>query len=73
MLGVGFCSASGRSRIKLRHAWGAIFICDELEIVAKVNESLFDFELMERVGKNVRRTIETYYKLGQMSGRSLSC
>jgi len=38
-----------------------IFICDESEIVAKVNESLFDVELMERVGKNARRTIETYY------------
>jgi glycosyltransferase involved in cell wall biosynthesis len=38
-----------------------IFICDESEIVVKVNESLFDVELMERVGKNARRTIETYY------------
>jgi glycosyltransferase involved in cell wall biosynthesis len=38
-----------------------IFICDESEIAAKVNESLFDIELMEIVGKNARRTIETYY------------
>lgn len=38
-----------------------IFICDESEIVAKVNESLFDVELMERVGKNARRAIEMYY------------
>ena len=28
-----------------------IFICDESEIVAKVNESLFDVELMERGGE----------------------
>jgi glycosyltransferase involved in cell wall biosynthesis len=38
-----------------------ILICDESELVAKVNESLFDSDLMERVGKNARRTIETYY------------
>jgi|BarGraIncu00421A_1022006.scaffolds.fasta_scaffold00207_13 Glycosyltransferase len=38
-----------------------ILICDEAELVAKVNENLFDVELMERVGKNARRTIEKYY------------
>ncbi len=38
-----------------------IFICDESELVAKVNESLFDADLMESVGKNARRTVETYY------------
>ncbi|MGZ4864908.1 MAG: glycosyltransferase family 4 protein [Halobacteriota archaeon] len=38
-----------------------IFICDEAKLVAKVNESLFDVDLMERVGKEARRTIETYY------------
>jgi glycosyltransferase involved in cell wall biosynthesis len=38
-----------------------IFICDQSEIVAKINESLFDADLVERVGKNARRTIETYY------------
>ena len=38
-----------------------ILICDESELVAKVNESLFDLALMERVGKNARCTIEKYY------------
>jgi len=38
-----------------------IFICDESELVTRVNESLFDIELMESVGKNARRTVETYY------------
>ena len=38
-----------------------IFIFDESELVAKVNESLFNVELMERVGKNARRTIEKHY------------
>ncbi len=30
-------------------------------MVAKINESLFDADLMERVAENARRTIETYY------------
>jgi len=38
-----------------------IFVFDEAELVSKVNEYLFDPELMERVGKNARRTIEKYY------------
>jgi glycosyltransferase involved in cell wall biosynthesis len=38
-----------------------ILVCDESELVAKVNESLFDSDLMERVGKNARYTIEKYY------------
>ncbi|HEY5141401.1 MAG TPA: glycosyltransferase [Methylococcales bacterium] len=38
-----------------------IFICDESELVAKVNESLFDVDLMELVGKNARCTVETHY------------
>jgi glycosyltransferase involved in cell wall biosynthesis len=38
-----------------------IFICDESELVAKVNESLFDDDLIESVGKNARCTVETYY------------
>jgi glycosyltransferase involved in cell wall biosynthesis len=38
-----------------------IFVFDEAELVAKVNEYLFDVELMERVGKNARRTVEEYY------------
>jgi glycosyltransferase involved in cell wall biosynthesis len=38
-----------------------IFICDESELVAKVNESLFDSDLMEKVGKNARHTVEKYY------------
>ena len=36
-------------------------ICDESELVAKVNESLFDVDLMELVGKNARCTVETHY------------
>jgi glycosyltransferase involved in cell wall biosynthesis len=38
-----------------------IFICDESEMVPKINESLFDADLVERVGENARRTVETYY------------
>jgi glycosyltransferase involved in cell wall biosynthesis len=38
-----------------------IFISDESELVVKVNESLFDADLMESVGKNARCTVETYY------------
>jgi glycosyltransferase involved in cell wall biosynthesis len=38
-----------------------ILVYDESELVAKVNEYLFDLDLMERVGKNARRTIEKYY------------
>ena len=38
-----------------------ILICDESELVSKVNEYLFDVELMKRVGKNARHTIEKYY------------
>jgi glycosyltransferase involved in cell wall biosynthesis len=38
-----------------------VFICEESEMVNKVNESLFDFNLMESVGKNARRTVETFY------------
>jgi glycosyltransferase involved in cell wall biosynthesis len=52
--------AAGLDHVK---AGEDIFICDGSEIVAKVNESLFDVELMERVGKNARRTIETYYSV----------
>jgi len=38
-----------------------ILICDESELVVKINENLFDVELMEKVGKNARSTIEKYY------------
>jgi glycosyltransferase involved in cell wall biosynthesis len=38
-----------------------IFISEESELVTKVNETLFDCDLMERVGKNARRTIEKHY------------
>jgi glycosyltransferase involved in cell wall biosynthesis len=38
-----------------------IFIYDESEMVAKINELLFDADLMERAGAKARRTIETYY------------
>jgi glycosyltransferase involved in cell wall biosynthesis len=38
-----------------------IFISEESELVTQVNESLFDSDLMERVGENARRTIEKHY------------
>jgi glycosyltransferase involved in cell wall biosynthesis len=38
-----------------------IFISEESELVTQVNESLFDSDLMERVGKNARLTIEKHY------------
>lgn len=38
-----------------------LFISEESELVTKVNESLFNSDLMERVGKNARRTIEKHY------------
>ena len=38
-----------------------IFIREESELVTQVNESLFDSDLMERMGKNARRTIERHY------------
>jgi glycosyltransferase involved in cell wall biosynthesis len=38
-----------------------ILVCDESELVAKVNEYLFDDELLHRVGENARRTVEKYY------------
>src|ERR1035437_393203 len=38
-----------------------IFISDESALVTQVNESFFDSDLMERVGKNARYTIEKYY------------
>jgi len=38
-----------------------ILVYDDAELVAKVNECLFDVELMESVGKNARNTIEKYY------------
>jgi glycosyltransferase involved in cell wall biosynthesis len=38
-----------------------ILVYNESELVAKVNEGLFDVGLMERVGKNARRTVEEYY------------
>jgi glycosyltransferase involved in cell wall biosynthesis len=41
-----------------------IFISEESELVTKVNESLFDCDLMERVGKNARHTVEKHYGVG---------
>ena len=38
-----------------------IFIKEESELVTQVNESIFDSDLMERVGKKARRTIEKHY------------
>ncbi len=32
--------------------------------MTKVNDSLFDSDLMERVGKNARRAIEKHYGVG---------
>jgi glycosyltransferase involved in cell wall biosynthesis len=40
-----------------------IFISEESELVTQVNKSLFDSDLMERVGKNARRTIEKHYSI----------
>jgi glycosyltransferase involved in cell wall biosynthesis len=38
-----------------------MLVCDEAELVEKVNKNLFDVDLMEKVGKNARYTIEKYY------------
>jgi len=38
-----------------------MLVFDEAELVEKVNEYLFDVELMELVGKNARCTVEKYY------------
>jgi glycosyltransferase involved in cell wall biosynthesis len=38
-----------------------ILVCEASELVAKVNESLFDPDLIERVGKNARKTVEKHY------------
>ncbi|MGZ4865406.1 MAG: glycosyltransferase family 4 protein [Halobacteriota archaeon] len=46
-----------------------IFVVDEADLVAKVNESLFDSDLMGSVGKNARRTVETYYSTAANSER----
>jgi len=56
-----FTTPIGAAGLDFVTAGKDIFICDESEIVAEVNKSLFDVELIERVGKNARRTIETYY------------
>jgi len=47
-----------------------ILIFDESELIAKVNEYIFDVELMERVGKNARSTIEKFYSK-TMNGKQL--
>jgi glycosyltransferase involved in cell wall biosynthesis len=46
-----------------------IFINEESELVTQVNESLFDSDLMERVGKNARRTIEKHYGIEVNKGK----
>jgi len=38
-----------------------MLVFEETELVEKVNKYLFDVDLMESVGKNARRTVETYY------------
>jgi glycosyltransferase involved in cell wall biosynthesis len=49
-----------------------IFISEESELVTKVNESLFDSDLMERVGKNARRTIEKHYGVEVNKGKLIT-
>jgi glycosyltransferase involved in cell wall biosynthesis len=46
-----------------------IFISEESKLVTQVNKSLFDSDLMERVGKNARRTIEKYYGIEVNEGK----
>ena len=56
-----FTTPEGLVSMELATPGEDIFVFDEGELVAKVNEYLFDIELMERVGKNARCTIEKYY------------
>jgi glycosyltransferase involved in cell wall biosynthesis len=49
-----------------------IFISEESELVTKVNESLFYSDLMERVGKNARRTIEKHYGVEVNKGKLIT-
>jgi glycosyltransferase involved in cell wall biosynthesis len=56
-----FTTPEGSVSIDYAQPGENILVYDEAELVTKVNEYLFDVELMERVGKNARRTIEKYY------------
>ncbi len=49
-----------------------IFISDESELVTQVNKSLFDSDLMERVGKNARSTIEKHYGIEVNNGKLIA-
>jgi glycosyltransferase involved in cell wall biosynthesis len=49
-----------------------IFISEESELVTQVNESLFDSDLMEKVGKNARRTIEKHYGVEVNKGKLIA-
>jgi glycosyltransferase involved in cell wall biosynthesis len=46
-----------------------ILISEESELVTQVNESIFDSDLMEGVGKNARRTIEKHYGIEVNKGK----
>jgi glycosyltransferase involved in cell wall biosynthesis len=49
-----------------------VFISEESELVTQINESLFDSDLMEKVGKNARRTIEKHYGVEVNKGRLIT-
>jgi len=49
-----------------------IFISEESDLVTQVNESLFDSDLMEKVGKNARRTIEKHYGIEVNKGKLIA-
>jgi len=49
-----------------------IFISEESELVTQVNESLFNPDLMERVGKNARRTVEKHYGIEVNKGKLIA-
>ncbi len=49
-----------------------IFISEESELVTLVNESIFDSDRIERVGKNARRTIEKHYGIEVNKGKLIA-
>lgn len=49
-----------------------IFISEESELVTQVNESLFDSDLMGRVGENARRTVEKHYSIEVNKGKLIA-
>ncbi len=49
-----------------------IFISEESELVTQANESLFDSDLIKKVGKNARRTIEKHYGVEVNKGKLIT-